>query len=120
MLKQDLANALSHLTKAAEFSTNYSAVRSSGLLGVAARREIVPIYAQMAKPRQAEAFFKRLTNDPPGVNEQLVTMLDALVMTYLRENKRVEATEVCYAFSAGSSALPSCGQLIPSGIQPSP
>lgn len=118
--KQDFSTALAHMTKAAEFSANYSVLRSSELLGAVVCREIVPIYAQTGTPRKAEAFFKRLTNDPPGVNERLVTMLDGLVMAYLHENKRVEAADVCYAFSGGSTALPSCGQLIPPGIQPNP
>ncbi|HRI65869.1 MAG TPA: hypothetical protein PK156_16595 [Polyangium sp.] len=111
--RQDFTNALLYMTKAIDFSVNFSTVRGSDLLGGISRREIVPIYAQAGTPRKAEAFFKRLANDPPGSNEHLVMMLDALVMAYLHENKRVEAADVCYSFSGGSAALPSCGQVKP-------
>lgn len=108
--RQDHPAAMSHLMKAIDFAVNNPNLRSSPALAQAARREIVPVYAAAGAPTKAEPFFKRFLNDPssPGINGQLVEMLDALVLTYVRENKRTEANEVCYSFSGGVAAIPAC------------
>lgn len=108
--KQDHPAAMSHLMKAIDFAVNNPHLRSSPALAQAARREIVPVYAAAGAPTKAEPFFKRFLDDPstPGINGQLVDMLDALVQTYVRENKRAEANEVCNSFSGGVAAIPAC------------
>jgi tetratricopeptide (TPR) repeat protein len=118
--KHEEPNALANFVKAIDFSISYSSIRGSGPLGESARREIVPSYAVAGTPRKAEAFFKRLTMDPAGTNVQLVGMLDALVRVYLHDNKRVEATDVCYAFSGGSGSIAACQAIAPSALQPIP
>lgn len=117
-LKQDDQRALSHFMKAIEFNTNFPALRSSDAVGDAARREIPLTYAAVGEPRKAEAFFKRIANDPPGSNERLVRMLDGLVAEYLRNNKRVEAADVCFSFSGSGNTIPSCRSI--AAFQPSP
>lgn len=107
-LKTEEAKALSHFTHAIEFTINNAALRPSGALGDAARREIAVCYAAVGEPRKAEGFFKRIAHDPPGSTERLVVMLDMLVSQYLRDNKRVEASDVCFSFSGGGTAIPSC------------
>lgn len=118
--KQDYPRALSHLHQAIEFSMKHAGLRSSARLGDAARRGIIPVYAAAGAPRKAEPFFKRLTLDPPGTHDQLASMLDALVRTYMQENKPAEAAEVCQNFSAGASLLPSCRYVAPSAIRTAP
>lgn len=113
--KQDEAAALAHFVQAIDFSIKFAGLASSKPLGNIARREIVPSYAAAGIPRKAEAFFARLTSDPSGTNEQVTNMLDELVQIYLRDNKRVEAGDVCYAFSGGAGAIPAC-----QSIQPTP
>lgn len=118
--KQDEANALAHYVHAIDFSLKFAGFPSSKPLGDAARREIIPSYAAGGIPRKAEAFFTRLTNDPPGTNEQVVAMLNDLIGIYLRVNKRVEANDVCYAFSGGPGAITTCGSIARSALQPKP
>ncbi len=113
--KQDEATALAHFVQAIDFSIKFAALPSSKPLGNVARREIVPSYAAAGIPRKAESFFKRLTNDPSGTNDQVIGMLNDLVGIYLRDNKRVEAGDVCYAFSGGAGTIAACRS-----IQPSP
>lgn len=107
-LKSEEQKALSHFSQAIEFAANNAALRPSNALGDAARREIAISYAAVGEPRKAEAFFKRLAHDPPGSADHLVHMLDALVTQYLRDNKRLEASDVCFSFSGGGSVIPSC------------
>ena len=109
--KRDEPAALAHFVQAIDFANKYAGLPSSKPLGEIARREIVPSYAAAGIPRKAEAFFTRLTNDPSGTNEQVTNMLDALVQIYLRDNKRVEAGEVCRAFSGGAGAIQACGSI---------
>jgi hypothetical protein len=111
--KQDTRAALLQYVKAIEFSIKYAPFRSSGALGDAARREIVPVYAATGTARRAEIFFKPLTTDPPGTYDQLTAMLDALVNTYMSQAKRVEAADVCHGIAATASALPSCKGVTP-------
>jgi tetratricopeptide (TPR) repeat protein len=110
--------ALAHFVKAIEFSNDFPNLRPSAALGQLARRGIVSSFANAGAPSKAEIFFQRLANDPPGSNERLIAMLDALVAEYLRDNKRVEANEVCFAFSGGGNAIPSCRSI--AALQPSP
>ncbi|MBK9259845.1 MAG: hypothetical protein IPM54_08405 [Polyangiaceae bacterium] len=118
--KQDYPEALSHLHHAIEFSMKHAGLRSSARLGDAARRGIIPVYAAAGTPRKAEPVFKRLALDPPGTHDQLASMLDALVRTYMQENKPAEAAEVCQHFSGGASVLPSCRYVAPSAIRAAP
>lgn len=118
--KQDHANALVHMTKAGDFSATFTTLPTAELLNAAVRREIVPMYALAGKPRNAEHHFKMLTNEPTGSNPQLTQMLDALVRTYLRENKPGEAADICHSFSGGAAALASCEELNSSAFQAAP
>jgi tetratricopeptide (TPR) repeat protein len=116
--KNDDQAALAHFVKAIETTTNFASLPSSGMLGDKAREEIIPIYAIVGSSRKAESFFQRLANDPPGSNERVAKMLDALVARYLRDNKRGEAGDVCFDFSGGAKNLPSCAGTM--AFQPTP
>lgn len=112
-LKQDLPNAMSQLIKASEFVVTHPSLRSSPALGQTVRREVVPIYSLAGKPTKAEAFFKRFLSDSsaPGTDRHLVEMLNELVQLYMRDNKRVEANDVCFGFSGGAEAIPACSTI---------
>ncbi len=118
--KHDEATALAHFVQAIDFSMKFAGLPSSKPLGDIARHEIVPSYAAAGTPRKAEAFFQRVTNDPSGTNEQVTSMLNDLVQTYLQQNKRVEAGDVCSAFSGGVGAIAACSSITPSALPPSP
>jgi len=118
--KQDDSTALAHFVQAIDFSMKFAGLASSKLLGEVARRQIVPSYAAAGIPRKAEAFFKRLTNDPAGTNDQVASLLNDLVGIYLRQNKRVEAGDVCYGFSGGAGAIAACSSIAPAALQPTP
>jgi len=109
--KQDDQASLKHYVNAIETATAYANVPSSPVIGDKAREQIIPIYAIVGAPRKAENFFQHLANDPPGSKERLAQMVDALVAQYLRDNKRVEASDVCFSYSDGGNALPSCRSL---------
>ncbi len=112
-LKQDFPNALNQLVKANEFAVTNSTLRSSPALGQTVRREVVPVYAIAGKPSKAEPFFIRFLMDPsaPGTDRYLGEMLNALVQVYMRDNKRVEANDVCFGFSGGAEAIPACSSV---------
>jgi TolA-binding protein len=116
--KNDDQAALKHFVKAIETTTDFASLPSSVTLGDKAREEVVVIYANVGTPRKAESFFQRLAKDPPGSNERVAQMVDALVARYLRDNKRAEAGDVCSNFSGGANNLPSCAGMM--AFQPTP
>jgi len=72
------AEALDAFVKVVQFGTRYPKLPNTKGLVAAARRDLVPVYAQNGKPARAHAFFGPLSGDKPGQSTKTFAMMEAL------------------------------------------
>jgi tetratricopeptide (TPR) repeat protein len=79
----DFARAMSEFKKTIEYGTQYSQLPNAAQLAIAARRDIIPVYALAGDPRRAYDFLKPLSGDTGGSVEKTFKMMDDLGQNYL-------------------------------------
>jgi tetratricopeptide (TPR) repeat protein len=79
----DHARALSELKRTVEHAAAFPRAPSAAGLASAARRDLVPIYAQTGDARKAHDFFRPLSGDGAGEASRTYAMMDELGQAYL-------------------------------------
>ena len=88
----DHARALAAFARALEYAARFATVPGAGDLGAAAAHDIVEPYAEAADPREAYAFFHRVSGDAPDEGDKTFAMMEALGQMYLDAHQFEEAT----------------------------
>jgi len=88
--KGEFPRALDEFKKTIDYGTSYPSVPNAAQLAIAARRDLVPVYALSGRPDGAYNFFKNLSGDPAGENAKTLKMMDDLGQNYLDTGKYAE------------------------------
>lgn len=89
----DFVKAMSEFKKTIEYGQQYAQLPNAAQLAVAARRDIIPVYALSGDPKRAHDFFKPLSGDSSG-NEKTLKMMDDLGQNYLDTGHYKEGIEL--------------------------
>lgn len=90
----DFARAISEFKKTIEYGQQYAQLPNAAQLAVAARRDIIPVYALAGDPKRSHDFFKPLSGDTGGSNEKTIKMMDDLGQNYLDTGHYREGIEL--------------------------
>jgi tetratricopeptide (TPR) repeat protein len=85
------AKSLGHFRKAIEFGVQYANLPNSQQVALAARKDMIPVYALTGKPDKAFEFFQPLSGDKPNETPKTFKMLDDLGQNYLDTGHYAEA-----------------------------
>ncbi|MCL2823080.1 MAG: hypothetical protein FWD57_03735, partial [Polyangiaceae bacterium] len=89
--QENFAKSLTHFKKTIEFAEQYPNLPNAGPLAVAARKDLVPVYALAGSPDKAYGFFKTLSGDKAGEDTKTFEMMDQLGQNYLDTGSYPEA-----------------------------
>jgi TolA-binding protein len=79
----NFTKALDAFKKTIDFGTQWTQINGAGKLADAARRDIIPVYAQSGSAQDAYNFFKPLSGDQGGSNDKTFKMMDDLGLNYI-------------------------------------
>jgi len=88
--KADYARALFAFKKVADFGNAFSQISGATRLADTARKDVVPVYAQVGAPTRAYEFFSRMTVDPQAA----LAMTAALGAAYLDQGAFANAATI--------------------------
>ncbi|HMJ56023.1 MAG TPA: tetratricopeptide repeat protein [Polyangiaceae bacterium] len=89
--KGEFPRALDEFKKTIDYGTQFATVPNAAQLAVAARRDLVPVYALAGRPDAAYNFFKNLSGDAGAENTKTLKMMDDLGTNYLDTGHYPEA-----------------------------
>ena len=79
----DFPHSLDAFKKTIDFGTQWSQLTGAAKLADAARRDIIPVYAQSGSASDAYNFFKNISGDSGGSNAKTFKMMDDLGLNYI-------------------------------------
>lgn len=79
----DLPKALEAFKATIDYSTQFASEPGANQLGKTARKDIVPVYAQVGKPEASYAFFHPLSGDTGSDNANTYDMMDQLGLNFI-------------------------------------
>jgi tetratricopeptide (TPR) repeat protein len=89
--KGEFPRALDEFKKTIDYGVQFASVPNAAQLAIAARRDLVPVYALSGRPDAAYNFFKNLSGDAGGENTKTLKMMDDLGNNYLDTGHYPEA-----------------------------
>jgi tetratricopeptide (TPR) repeat protein len=89
--KGDFPKALEAFKKTIDYGTQFAQLPNSAQLAVAARRDLIPVYALSGRPDAAYNFFKGLSGDASNETAKTFKMMDDLGQNYLDTGHYPEA-----------------------------
>lgn len=89
--KGDFPHALDEFKKTIDYGVQYANIPNAAQLAVAARRDIIPVYALSGRPDAAYNFFHNLSGDASGETAKTYKMMDDLGQNYLDTGHYPEA-----------------------------
>src|SRR4051812_45543543 len=89
--KGEFPRSLDEFKKTIDFGTQFASLPNAAQLAIAARRDLVPVYALSGRPDAAYNFFKNLSGDASGENAKTLKMMDDLGQNYLDTGHYPEA-----------------------------
>ena len=89
--KGEFPRALDEFKKTIDYGNQFSTIPNAQQLAVAARRDLVPVYALAGRPDAAYNFFKNLSGDAGAENTKTLKMMDDLGTNYLDTGHYPEA-----------------------------
>ncbi|MBN1607557.1 MAG: hypothetical protein JW940_13050 [Polyangiaceae bacterium] len=81
--KNAMLQALNEFKKVIEYGDQFPQMPNAKQLAKAARRDLIPVYAQEGDPKKAYGFFKPLSGDTGGSDKKTIDMLNELGFAYL-------------------------------------
>ena len=81
--KGDFAHALDEFKKTIDYGTQFANLPNAAQLAIAARRDIVPVYALTGRPDGAYNFFHNVSGDAGAETAKTFKMMDDLGQNYL-------------------------------------
>ena len=76
-------DALDEFKEVIKFGTTYSNLPNAGQLAKSARRDLIPVYAASEQPERAYNYFKPLSGDKGGKDDETMTMMRDLGYAYM-------------------------------------
>ena len=89
--KGEFPRSLDEFKKTIDFGIQFASLPNAAQLAIAARRDLVPVYALSGRPDAAYNFFKNLSGDASGENAKTLKMMDDLGQNYLDTGHYPEA-----------------------------
>src|SRR5215510_12894010 len=92
--KGEFPRALDEFKKTIDYGNQYANVPNAAQLAIAARRDLIPVYALSGRPDAAYNFFKNLSGDAGAENNKTLKMMDDLGTNYLDTGNYPEAIDL--------------------------
>lgn len=81
--KGDFPHALDEFKKTIDYGVQFSSIPNAAQLAIAARRDIIPVYALAGKPEAAYNFFHNISGDGAAETAKTFKMMDDLGQNYI-------------------------------------
>jgi tetratricopeptide (TPR) repeat protein len=107
----DFAVALSELKKTIEYGQTYASLPGAEAVAVAARADLVPVFALAGDPRRAHDFVRPLAGDAPASSARTFALLDDLRAYYRGAGRRTELVALDEDLVARDVARGQCERL---------
>ncbi|WP_245677794.1 tetratricopeptide repeat protein [Chondromyces crocatus] len=90
----DFPRSISEFKKTIEYGQQYSQLPNAAQLAIAARRDIIPVYALAGDPKRSFDFLRPLSGDSGGGTDKTFKMMDDLGQNYLDTGHYREGIEL--------------------------